>query len=229
MKKFIYLILCIFIAACSLPKEQTPKEPVLKEQEQKDPCAIFSKDILNLAKEDPYFFYIVDKKYLLSEEYAPQDLMGKGKSAVREHTYNAFKEMQEAAKKEGLNIWILSGFRPYQRQEAIYQSSLKRRGQEHTSRYVAKPGASQHQLGTAIDINNVHDTFVNTKEYAWLKDNAGKFGFSLSFPQGQEEKTGYAFEPWHYRYITSEGTHLQKEYFNDSQVDFLDALNACLK
>lgn len=225
MKRFIFYLLIIFFGACAV-KQETQIE--IKQAEQ-NPCSIFTDTLLNLAKQDEYFFYIVDKTHLLRQEYTPQDLIGKGKSAVREQVYNAFKEMQQAAKKEGLNIWILSGFRPYQRQETIYQSSLKRHGQEHASRYVAKPGTSQHQLGTAIDINNVHDTFINTKEYAWLKDNAGKFGFSLSFPQGQEEKTGYAFEPWHYRYITSEGTRLQKEYFNDSQVDFLAALNACLK
>ncbi len=227
MKKFFYLALFVFLCACNTAPQ--PQNEIVKEQEKPNPCAIFSQDILNLAKEDPYFFYIVDKQNLLDETYAPSDLIGKGKFAVRKQVSAAFNEMSAEAKKEGLNIWILSGFRPYERQKAIYQSSLKRHGQEHTERFVARPGSSQHQLGTAADINNVENDFVNTKEYAWLKENACKFGFSLSFPKGQEEKTGYAFEPWHYRYITPEGCRVQKEYFNNSQVDFLAALNACLK
>lgn len=231
MKKFLYLILFILIGACSVQKEQAPKEHMSKEpiQEQKDSCSIFSQNILNLAKQDPYFFYIVDKTHLLNATYKPTDLIGKGKTAVRQKTYDAFKQMQEAAKKDGINIWILSGFRPYERQEYLFNRSVQTKGLEHANKYVAKPGASQHQLGSAIDINSVEDSFVNTKEYAWLIENAGKFGFSLSFPKGAEDKTGYSFESWHYRYITPEGVTLQKEYFNDSQVDFLDALNACLK
>ena len=227
MKKLFYVALFIFICACNTKNPQTQTETA--KEGKPDPCTIFSQEIITLAKADPYFFYIVDKNNLLDETYTPNDLIGKGKFAVRKKVAQAFKELQDAAKKEGLNIWLLSGFRSYKRQEALYQGSLKRRGFEHTNLYVARPGASQHQLGMAVDINNVHTEFTKTKEYAWLKENAAKFGFSLSFPEGQEDKTGYAFEPWHYRYITPEGSRLQKEYFNDSQVDFLEALNACLK
>lgn len=196
---------------------------------RKPKCKIFNKHILIQAKKDPYLFYIVDKKNLLTAEYNPQDLIGEGKYAVRKQTRKAFDKMAETAKQDDINLFILSGFRPYSRQAYLFNRSVQAKGQEHADKYVAKPGASQHQLGTAVDINSVEDSFVNTMEYAWLQENAEKFGFSLSFPKGQENKTGYAFEPWHYRYITPEGTKIQKEHFNDSQVDFLAALNACLE
>ncbi len=196
---------------------------------QKDPCSVFSQDILNLAKEDPYFFFIVDKTHFLPAEYKPKDLVKDDYIFARKDAHDAFNKMKEAAKKDDIKIWITSGFRPYERQKYLYELSVKAKGQEHADKYLAKPGASQHQLGTAVDINSVENSFANTPECKWLEANAEKFGFSLSFPKGQEEKTGYAFEPWHYRYITTEGTALQKKYFNDSQVDFLDALNACLK
>lgn len=196
---------------------------------RKPKCKIFGRQLLTMAKEDPYFFYIVDKKNLLPQDYTPKDLIGEGKYAVRSQTLEAFEKMKEAAKEEGINLWILSGFRPYERQKFLFENSVKTKGIEHADKYVARPGASQHQLGTAVDINSVENSFVNTKEYTWLKENAGKFGFSLSFPQGQENITGYSFEPWHYRYITPEGYKIQKEYFKNSQVDFLEALNACLK
>lgn len=196
---------------------------------RKPKCKIFNKQILTQAKKDPYLFYIVDKKNLLAADYNPKDLIGEGKYAVRKQTREAFDKMTAAAKKDGINLFILSGFRPYSRQEYLFNRSVRTKGQEHADKYVARPGASQHQLGSAVDINSVENSFVNTKEYRWLKENAEKFGFSLSFPKGQEDKTGYAFEPWHYRYITIEGTKLQKEHFNDSQVDFLNAINACLK
>lgn len=230
MRKFLFCLLAISICACSVkqePKFEPEIEKTLKAEQNS--CSAFAVDILNLAKQDPYLFYIVDKTHLLPAEYNPADLIGKGKTAVRKKTFEAFKQMAKEAKKDGVNLFILSGFRPYKRQEYLFNRSVQTKGLAHAEKYVARPGASQHQLGTAVDINSVEDRFVNSKEYAWLRKNACKFGFSLSFPQGQEEKTGYSFESWHYRYITPEGCKIQQEKFNDSQVDFLDALNACLK
>ena len=228
----------LFAAADKTALKETLNKEVEKEREEdifygkffrKNPqCKIFGKQLLKQAIKDPYFFYIVDKKHLLPADYNPQDLIGEGKFAVRKQTREAFDKMAEAAKQDGISLGILSGFRPYSRQEYLFNRSVQTRGQAHADKYVAKPGASQHQLGLATDINSVEDSFVKSKEYAWLKENACKYGFSLSFPKGQEEKTGYAFEPWHYRYITIEGCNIQKEHFNDSQVDFLDAINACI-
>ena len=254
MKKIhYYMFLILAIVSCALicramtnqstimsEKDKTEiKETLNKEVEEYDlfsskffrrnpKCKIFGKKLLTQAIKDRHFFYIVDKKNLLTADYTPQDLIGEGKYSVREQTKKAFEEMAAEAEKGGIRLWILSGFRPYEYQKYLFERSVRLKGQEHADKYVARPGASQHQLGTAVDINSVENDFVNTKEYAWLKENAAKFGFSLSFPQGQEDKTGYAFEPWHYRYITPEGTKLQKEHFHDSQVDFLEAINACL-
>ncbi len=245
MKKFTYLALFILcFISCTLicralanqsaffTKEQIA--PLKKEMEQikKEKfsgCSIFPKIILEEAIRDPYLFYIVDKNNSLPQEYTPNDLIGEGKAKIRQETFDAFENMAQAAKEDGIDLWILSGFRSYERQAYLFNRSVHTKGPEHANNFVARPGESQHQLGTAVDINSVESSFVNTKEYAWLKKNAATFGFSLSFPEGQQEKTGYAFEPWHYRYITPLGATLQKIYFNDSQVDFLDTLNACLE
>ena len=225
MKRFLFYLLIILLAACTV-KQETQIE--IKPAEQNF-CSVFTDNLLNLAKEDPYFFFEVDKNHFLPAAYTPADLQGQGKSAVRKSTYDAFNKMARAAKKEGIKLFILSGFRPYKRQEYLFNRSMQTKGLAHAEKYVARPGASQHQLGTAVDINSVEDRFVNSKEYTWLKKNACEFGFSLSFPKGQEDKTGYSFEPWHYRYITPEGCKVQQEKFNDRQIDFLNALNACLK
>lgn len=230
MKKLLIYFFIIFLVACASKQEvQVQSQPETPKEEKPNPCAVFSEEILDLAKQDKYFFFPVDKKRHLPNDYAPTDLIGKGKFAVRSQTSKAFNKMAQAAKKDGVNLFILSGFRPYKRQEYLFNRSVKNRGIEHAEKYVARPGASQHQLGTAVDISSVEDSFVNSKEYAWLKENACKYGFSLSFPKGQEEKTGYSFESWHYRYITIEGCKIQQENFNDSQVDFLDALQLCLE
>jgi D-alanyl-D-alanine carboxypeptidase len=245
MKKYFgYIFVIICFICCTLVGRSLPNQSTIKhamppnnnlhknleklKKEEVSKCAYFTKDILNLAKKDKYFFYIVDKTHYLPKDYIPLDLEGQNVK-VRKDTLEAFNKMQAAAKKDNINIWILSGFRSYDRQKFLFDRSVKTKGIEHANKYLAYPGSSQHQLGTAVDINSVENSFVDTKEYAWLKKNAEKFGFSLSFPEKQELKTGFAFEPWHYRYITPEGAAIQKQYFNDSQVDFLDALNACLK
>lgn len=243
MKKFFcYILLISNTLTCQALTSQSVFSPeqereigqVLQEvkteqHRQEISCDIFSDEILELAKKDPFLFAIVDKTHSLSAEYMPADLVSvEGKTRLRKEALDAFLKMQQAAKEEGINLHIVSGFRDYLTQQKNYSRSVVSRGEEYTNQYIAKPGQSQHQLGTAIDINSLEESFIHTKEYIWLQRNIERFGFSLSFPENQEEKTGYAFEPWHYRYITSEGVCMQKEFFNDSQVDFLNALNACL-
>ena len=74
---------------------------------------------------------------------------------------------------------------------------------------VARPGHSEHHLGTAIDFASPDDTratwnyedWATTPAGAWLRDNAWRFGFVMSYPKGEESTTCYQYEPWHYRYV----------------------------
>ena len=84
------------------------------------------------------------------------------------------------------------------------------------------PGASQHQIGTTIDINSLDISFAKTKEGKWLNDNAYKYGFIMSYPEGQEDLTGYRFEPWHYRYIGKDASVLVYKYFDNLLELFLN-------
>lgn len=76
-----------------------------------------------------------------------------------------------------------------------------------TDKVSARAGHSQHQLGTAVDFSSseiadgLGGTFSSTKASKWLANNAWKYGFAISYPQGYESTTGYSYESWHYRYI----------------------------
>ena len=89
----------------------------------------------------------------------------------------------------------------------LYANNVKRKGQEHTDRFSAKPGHSEHQTGLTMDVssksanNELELTFANTKEGKWLKENAHRAGFIIRYPKGKESITGYAYEPWHIRYV----------------------------
>ncbi len=145
---------------------------------------------------------IANKTYSLPSNY------GKGLTI---ETTNAFNKMKEAAKKENLSIKIVSGFRSYSLQKTLYNNYVAIDGKKEADTYSARPGHSEHQTGLAFDINKASDAFDNTKEAKWLYDNCYKYGFILRYPKGKEDKTGYMYESWHFRYV---GTKLATTLYN---------------
>lgn len=156
-------------------------------------------------------------QYGLPEDYKPEDLVVPNvpfsfsgtleKSYLRKEAAEALERLFDLAKKEGIQLNAVSGFRSYDYQKNLYTNNVKRKGQEHTDRFSARPGHSEHQTGLTMDIssksanNELELTFANTKEGKWLKENAYRAGFIICYPKGKESITGYAYEPWHIRYI----------------------------
>ena len=121
----------------------------------------------------------------------------------------AFDRLAADAAKDGLNIFIISSYRSYTKQQYTYQNWVNIYGQKEADRISARPGFSEHQLGLAIDVNSCYFAFAETKEAEWLDKNCYKYGFILRYPSFESEKyTGYAYEPWHIRYV---GTELAKK------------------
>lgn len=129
---------------------------------------------------------------------------------LRSEAAKALEELFQRAKEEGIQITAVSGYRTYGTQKAIYNNNLKTKGEEHTRRYSAFPGTSEHQTGLAMDVsspsvnNSLEDSLGKTKEGIWLAYNAPDFGFIIRYPEGKEDITGYAYEPWHLRYVGKE-------------------------
>lgn len=134
----------------------------------------------------------------MSKEYTVND----GKNyQLAEVAYEKFVQMSNAAKKEGLTIKTLSAYRTEDYQRGLYNNSLRNNGKAHAEKYSAKPGYSEHQTGLAVDINSVRGAFETTTEFRWLQKHAHEYGFILRYQKGKEWITGYAYEPWHYRYV----------------------------
>ena len=162
---------------------------------------------------------IVNKSFSLPKDYVPKNpkekitSLNKGCTlCIEKHVYNAFLEMKKDAEKEGLNLWIQSGFRPYNYQEYLYNKYVSSDGVEKADKYSSRPGYSEHQSGLAFDLNTVNDEFLNTDECTFVHKNAYKYGFIIRFPEGEEEYTGYKYEPWHLRYV---GKKLAKKLYKD--------------
>lgn len=135
---------------------------------------------------------IVNKKYSLPKDFNP----GLNKMVV-----NAFNDMKKAAKKESVNLQIVSDFRSYSTQKYLYNNFVSKYGVAYASRMSAKAGESEHQTGLALDISMLHQNFGNTYEGRWLANNCAKYGFIIRYPIGKESITGYMYEPWHIRYV----------------------------
>ena len=147
---------------------------------------------------------IVNKTYSIPSSYNPGGLT----STMN----NAFNEMKNAAAQDGIDIFVISGFRSYDYQNTLYNRYASRDGYEAADTYSARPGHSEHQTGLAADLNAIDDDFGNTPEGAWLNNNAYKYGFILRYPKGKTNETGYKFEPWHFRYV---GTDLASKLYNN--------------
>ena len=115
-------------------------------------------------------------------------------------------EMRDEAKKNGIYLVFLSGFRSTNLQNEIFYSLKSFRNQEaaERARVSAPPGYSEHSTGFAIDIGDAtqretdfETEFENTDAFKWLKKNAAKFHFKLSFTKDNKY---IDYEPWHWRY-----------------------------
>ena len=148
---------------------------------------------------------IVNKTYSLPEDYG---------SGLTDSTNNAFNQMKKDAQKEGLNLYISSGFRSYERQRSIYNNYVNTDGVKKADTYSAKAGHSEHQSGLAFDLNTIDESFANTKEGKSVSDNCYKYGLILRYPKGKENITGYMYESWHLRYV---GKELAEKLYNNGK------------
>lgn len=149
------------------------------------------------------YLIICNKYHKLKDNYVPDlvSLNGYGGGQMERVAAANFKEMSNAAKKDGISIYNVSGYRSYNTQKNLYNNYVSRDGKAKADTYSARAGTSEHQTGLATDINSVSSSFENTKAYAWLAKNSYKYGFILRYPKGKEYITGYMYEPWHYRYV----------------------------
>lgn len=189
-----------------------------------------------LALDGDSLLALVDKKHSLPPAFVPADLvaltdkrsysLGRAGLKLRIGAERALEEMARAAKADGISLVVSSAYRSYEYQKTVYERNVKELGQAAADRESARPGASQHQLGTAVDFGSITDDYALTKAGKWLSANAGRFGWSLSFPEGLEAVTGYRWECWHYRYVGKEAVALQEEWFGGVQqymMEFIDA------
>jgi D-alanyl-D-alanine carboxypeptidase len=157
---------------------------------------------------------VLDTTYRLKSTYAPGDLRSTANAGltsgyrVRAIVIVDLRAMATAARKAGARLAIQSAYRSYSTQRVTFAYWTRLSGLEAALDASARPGHSEHQLGTALDFRsygggapwNLSD-WAKTKAGAWLKNNAWRYGFVMSYPKGKSSVTCYTYEPWHYRYV----------------------------
>jgi zinc D-Ala-D-Ala carboxypeptidase len=157
---------------------------------------------------------VLDQTYRLTKGYAPPDLRSTSKAGlngghkVRALVIADLTEMASAARHDGARLAVQSAYRSYSTQKATFSYWVRVLGKAEALRTSARAGHSEHQLGTTIDFRAYGGAapwdkkgWGKTMVGTWLRRNAWKFGFVMSYPKGMKSVTCYSHEAWHYRYV----------------------------
>jgi D-alanyl-D-alanine carboxypeptidase len=181
-----------------------------------DPCT--DRDLLAPAVGD-VAMTILDRTYALPPGYAPADLVLaseagltgiSGTKLVRAALVDDLAAMHDAWTAAGLTMIVESAYRSYAAQQATFDSWVARVGVAEALRRSARPGHSEHQLGTAFDLTSpgwggrFGDWATESAEGAWMVEHGWEHGFVMSYPAGSEATTCFGYEPWHWRWIGRE-------------------------
>ncbi len=130
-----------------------------------------------------------------------------GKMQLQEDCAAALVAMCEAAREEGLYLYLKSAYRSYQTQNTMYYNRLKKNNGKDDG-WVSKPGASDHQTGLGCDVvpkswrdKSMNSSMASTEECQWMAAHCAEYGFIIRYPEDKEDITEINYEPWHLRYV----------------------------
>ena len=148
---------------------------------------------------DEWYMLLVNKENLLPEDYAFNTaVIDNENHTVDERIAADLSAMIAAGEENGLRFVFYTAYRSVQRQSELFAAGK-----------TEIPGkASEHNSGLAVDIGSLEGEFEGSAEEAWLLEHAHEYGFILRYPEGKEDITGFAHEPWHYRYVGREQAKL---------------------
>ena len=187
-----------------------------------------TKTLEKLSQTDPELLKKYSKVYFLNENYVPESFIKiptkytfdpKKDYLVYSKIWLFLRDLLVAAENDGINLRIISAYRSFGTQSELKSSYTMVYG-TGANKFSADQGYSEHQLGTTLDFTTAEleanfTDFDKTTAYQWLLNNAYKYGFVLSYPEGNQY---YQFEPWHWRFVgraLANKLHEEGKYFYD--------------
>lgn len=169
---------------------------------------------------------LLDTNLRLPRSYEPWDLVSvsragiAGSGQVRRLMIEDLAALAQAARRAGKALAVRSAYRSYDTQAATFAMWVRRSGYEQALKFSARPGHSEHQLGTTIDFTTapgvpLSGSFGDSPSGRWLARNGWKYGFIMSYPEGKRRVSCYGYEPWHWRYV---GRDLARQIDESGQV-----------
>lgn len=158
---------------------------------------------------------LVNLQYRLPEDYKPTLKAAVEGSSVQldERVASFYAEMYAAAKADGCTLTPYSGYRTYARQQENFDRKVayyvsqglgETEAIAKTQTRILPAGASEHNMGFAMDIVSASADFISTKEFSWLSAHAHEYGFILRYPENKTDITSVMYEPWHWRFVGKE-------------------------
>lgn len=177
-------------------------------------CAYRDEPVLGDPRRD-WATLVLDTVFTLPEDFAPARLVStrraglNGGYRVSRVMLDDLTAMADAARGAGAAFAVQSAYRSHADQVRTYQGWVDQSSEREARLVSARPGHSEHQLGTAVDLRSADDPtppwesddFASTPAGSWLAEHAWEYGFVMSYPRGKRGETCYTFEPWHYRYV----------------------------
>ena len=158
---------------------------------------------------------LVNFAHRISADYVPEMVRFEDTSYyLNEEAAASLSRMLDDMEKElGHAPFVVSTYRSYERQEQVYNRDVNSAVEngvdiadaiKGTSRYIALPGASEHQTALAIDLSNdgsLEENFIESEAGVWIRENCHRYGFVVRYPKEKEVYTQIGYEPWHIRYL----------------------------
>lgn len=199
----------------ALEKENKELKEKLKKAEKKQSADVTAKQLSNEKK---WNLALVNYDHPLDPGYFPELKEIAPEKSVDARIYDAVQEMFQAGNAEGLQFYVASAFRSYEKQKEVYNQTMNSwlaqgmeplDAYEETAKSVAVPGTSEHATGLALDITSgeymeLNEQQAETAEFKWLEENCWKYGFILRYPPEKSDITKIIYEPWHFRYVGKE-------------------------
>lgn len=196
-----------------LERESEKSESIRKDDDEAQAISSVCGDFKDWNKECAPEMIVVNRENFLPSGYRPKIKSCRGKE-IAELAFDDLNAMIDDAKKDGIKLWISSGYRSIELQTKLFNRQIDREkskavisqeeAEKRAATVVARPGTSEHNTGLAVDFNGVEDNFYTTKEYEWLTKNAHKYGFIERYQKKWKNVTGVIYEPWHFRYVGRE-------------------------
>lgn len=205
------------------PQTEPPTEtPAKKEPLVALPQYANGEPVTVTPSEENWELTFLNLQYRLPSDYTPKLAPAVAGSSVQldERVAVKYTEMYNAAKADGCTLTPYSGYRTYARQKENFerrvsyyvgQGMTEEQATAKTQTRILPPGASEHNMGVAMDVVSASADFVSTKEFSWLCDHAQDYGFILRYPEDKTEITGVMYEPWHWRYVGEKAAKEMKQ------------------